>query len=225
MNATELSPLFLSLKVASCATLLSLFAGLPLGWILSRRKLPGRPLLEGVLLLPLVLPPTVLGYYLLVISGKTGPVASLFLKCTGRVMPVLAFTWQGAVVAASLVSFPLFVRASQTAFSEIDRDLIEAARIQGANEFQIFRYLTIPLSLRGLISGTGLVFARALGDFGATLMIGGAIPGETRTLPIALYDAVNSGEERTALLYVVILSATCLVFSVVASLLTPRIDR
>ena len=117
------------------------------------------------------------------------------------------------------------VRSAQVAFSEIDRDLIEAARIQGANELQIFRYLTLPLSRRGLISGIGLAYARALGDFGATLMIGGSIPGITKTLPIALYEAVSAGEDNTATAYVLILTAICLLFSLVASLLTPRIER
>ena len=221
----DYAPLILSLKVATFATLLSLLAGLPLGWALSRHRLPGRPLFEGVLLLPLVLPPTVLGYYLLALFGSTGSLATLSLRLTGHTIPPIAFTWQGAVIAASLVSIPLMIRSAQVAFSEIDRDLIEAARIQGASELQIFHYLTLPLSRRGLISGMGLAYARALGDFGATLMIGGSIPGVTKTLPIALYEAVSAGEDRTASAYVLILTAVCLLFSLVASLLTPRIER
>ncbi len=205
--------------------MLSFLIGAPIGYLLARKRFPGRSLLEGTILLPLVLPPTVLGYYLLVTFGKTGRLAELFQRLTNHEMPQIAFTWQGATLAACLVSVPLLIRSVQTAFSEIESDLIDSARVQGANEWQVFRFLILPLSLRSVISGIGLSFARALGDFGATLMIGGSIPGETRTLPLAVYDAVNSGEDRLALVYVLILSGVCLIFSILASQLTPRYER
>ncbi|HLK55895.1 MAG TPA: molybdate ABC transporter permease subunit [Chthonomonadaceae bacterium] len=213
------SPLFVSLRVAVCATLLSCVIGIPLAYLLARRRLPGRALWEGVVLLPLVLPPTVLGYYLLVALAKTSPLGHAFHVITRT---DLAFTWQGAAVAASLVSLPLLVRTLQAAFADVAPELLDAARTEGATDLQTFLRIQLPLARRGLVAGVGLAFARALGDFGATLMIGGNIPGETRTLPLAVYDAVNSGEDRTALIFVLLLSGVCLLFALLASAFTPH---
>lgn len=217
------SPLFLSLRVASCATLLSLLFGLPVGYLLARRRILGKPLWEGLTLLPLVLPPTVLGYYLLVTLSKVSPLGRAYHALTGADLN-LVFTWQGAALAASVVSFPLLARTAQAAFADVDAELLAAARVEGASELQTFRHILLPLARRGLVAGTGLAFARALGDFGATLMVAGDIPGVTRTMPLAVYDAVYAGEDRTALLFVLLLSAVCLLFSLAASFLSARRD-
>jgi molybdate transport system permease protein len=211
------SPFFLSLRVAVGATLLSALIGLPIGYALARRRVPGRAVWEGVVLLPLVLPPTVLGYYLLVLLGRRSPLGQAIRSLTGL---SLVFTWQGAVLAACIVSMPLLIRTVQAAFSEVDDDLIAAARTMGASEAQAFWHVLLPLARRGLVAGIGLAFARALGDFGTTLMVAGDIPGATRTMPLAVYDAVTAGDERTALVFVLLLSVLCLVFSLVAARLS-----
>lgn len=215
------SPLFLSLRVASCATLLSILIGVPIAFLLSRRHVPGRPLWEGLALLPLVLPPTVLGYYLLVALGRSSRLGQAFHALTGT---DIVFTWQGAALAASVVSLPLLIRTAQAAFADVDEELLAAARTLGASEFQTFRFVLLPLAQRGLIAGIGLAFARALGDFGATLMVAGDIPGLTRTMPLAVYDAVYANDDRTALIFVLLLSGICLLFSLIASALSARRD-
>lgn len=208
--------LWLSLRIAGCATLLSVGAGLPLAWALSRRRVPIRALWESLVLLPLILPPTVLGYFLLTTLGARSRLAQEFHRLTGRDLH-LVFTWQGAALAACIVSLPLFVRAAQAGFADIDADLLDAARVFGASESQVFRLIALPLARSGLIAGIGLAFARALGDFGATLMVGGSIPGQTRTLSLMIYDAYNAGDERLAGLLVLVLSGICLVFALFAS--------
>ena len=202
-----------------CATLLSVLLGLPIAYMLARRRVWLRPLWEGFALLPLVLPPTVLGYYLLVALGRNSPLGRAYFALTGN---DIVFTWQGAVIAASLVSIPLLIRSAQTAFAEIDRDLIDITRTLGATETQSIRYVLLPIAKRGIIAGIGLAFARSLGDFGATLMVAGDIPGTTRTMPLAVYDAVYSDDTRTAAVYVLLLSAVCFVFAFAASRLTSR---
>ncbi|HZO89153.1 MAG TPA: molybdate ABC transporter permease subunit [Chthonomonadaceae bacterium] len=213
------SAFFLSLRVALCATLLSLLCGVPIGYALARRRLPGRAVWEGIALLPLVLPPTVLGYYLLVLLGRRSPLGQLYHALTGT---DIVFTWQGAALAASVVSVPLLIRALQAAFAGVEEDLIAAARTMGASELQAFWFVTLPLARRGLVAGTALAFARALGDFGTTLMVAGDIPGETRTMPLAIYDAVNAGNDRTALVFVLLLSGVGILFSLAASALGAR---
>ena len=212
-------PLWLSLRVAFCATLLSLLIGVPFGWLLARRRLPARAVWEGASLLPLVLPPTVLGYYLLVAFGQRSLPGRGYHALTGS---DLTFTWQGAVLAACIVSVPLLIRTVQLAFSAVDPELLEMARTLGATEWQAFRLVLLPLSRNGVVAGVGLAFARALGDYGATRMIGGDIPGATQTMPLAVYDAVYSGDERTAFVYVVLLSLLAVAFCVVASALAHR---
>ena len=222
MPDDALIALWLSLRIASCATLLSLFVGLPLAWGLSRRCVPGRAVWEGLVLLPLVLPPTVLGYYLLTTLGAQSRLALAYHRLTGRDLHVV-FTWQGATLAACIVSLPLLVRTIQTSFAGLDNDLLDAARVFGASPWQVFRLIALPLARRGVWAGTGLAFARALGDFGATLMVGGSIPGQTRTLPIMVYDAYNAGDERLAGLLVILLSGVCLLFALLASVLERRV--
>lgn len=201
------SPLWISLKVAGWATLLSVFFGLPLAYGLARARFRGHELLEGAALLPLVLPPTVLGYALLVGLGQRGMLGA-WLKHIGH---PLVFTWEGAALAASVAGLPLFVSQARVAFAAIDPDIVGAARTDGTHFGTLCRFILLPLARPGLIAGTTLAFARALGDFGATLMVAGDTPGQTQTLPIAIYDAVLSGDTHTAAVFTLLSVSLCLV--------------
>ncbi len=214
---TDLSPLFISLKVSIAATVLTIIIGLPSAYFLAKKRIPIRPVWEGITLLPMVLPPTVMGYYLLVVFGKTNAIGKVIHTVLGI---DLVFTWQGASLAACIVSIPMFIRTAQTGIAGVGSEFLDAAREMGATEFQTFRWIIAPLAMPSLLAGLGLAFARALGDFGATLMIAGNIPGLTQTMPLAVYDAVSSGDDKTALFYVIMLSAVCMVAAVGASLLT-----
>jgi len=208
MNDFDLFPLWLSLRVATLATFLSLILGVALAWVLARRRFPGRDLLSAAVTLPLVLPPTVLGYYLLVALGRGSPIGRLLESTLGI---SLVFTWQGAVVASSVVALPLVVRSVQAAFEAINPDLENAARTLGRSEVAIAFTVTMPLAWRGILAGAVLAFARAIGEFGATLMVAGNIPGKTQTMPIAIYDAVQSGNMALANGLVLIITAATLV--------------
>ena len=199
------SPLWISLKVAGWATVFSVLLGLPLAYALAKARSPGRGFLEGVALLPLVLPPTVLGYALLVGLGSRGPLGQWLM----RVHHPLVFTWQGAACAASLASLPLFVTQARVAFAAVDPDVVGAARTDGANFVRLLQDIYLPLARPGLLAGTTLAFARALGDFGATLMVAGDTPGQTQTMPIAIYDAVLSGDTHTAAVFTTISVSLC----------------
>lgn len=209
--------LLLSLQVAACSTLLTILLGTGIAYLLARRRFPGRSLVEGLSLLPLVLPPTVLGYYLLVALGADSTPGRWYAWITGA---DLVFSFNGIVLAAFVGSTPLFIRQAQVAFAEVDRDLEDSARSCGASEWQVFRHVTLPLARRGLIAGTVLAFARALGDFGATLMVGGNIPGRTRTLSLAVYDAWQAGDDATASGLALLLASIALVVAIYASHLT-----
>ena len=204
--AFDWSPLWLSLKVAGWATVFSILLGLPLAALLGRVRFPGRGLLAGIALLPLVLPPTVLGYALLVGFGQRGPLGH-WLKQIGH---PLVFTWQGAALAACVASLPLFVTQARVAFAAIDADIIGAAQVDGAGFSAVFRHILLPLARPGLLAGTTLAFARALGDFGATLMVAGDTPGQTQTMPLAIYDAVLANDTHTAGLFTLISASLCL---------------
>ncbi len=199
-------PLFLSLQVASLATLLNLVLGIAVGWCLSRLRFPGRDLLRTLIAAPLVLPPTVLGYYLLVIFGR-GSFIGQFLDAAG--IP-LVFTWRGAVLAAAVASFPLTAMASLSAIEGVDRQLEWAARTLGRSEIEVFWTVTLPLAWRGILAGVMLAFARALGDFGTTLMVAGSIPGRTQTLPLAVYDAVQANDLDRAGILVALLTVVAM---------------
>lgn len=181
-------PVLLSLQVAGMATLITLVTGLPLAWALGRHRFPGRALIETLLVLPLVLPPTVLGYYLLVLVSRTGPVGALFEGWGIE----LAFTWKGAVLAAWAGSFAMFTRAAQAGFELVDARVEQAARTLGRGEWSVFWTVTLPLAWRGVLAGTMLAFCRAVGEFGITLMVAGNIPGRTQTIPLAIYDHVQA---------------------------------
>ncbi len=189
-----MSPVLLSLKVAGIATLVTLLTGLPLAWLLGRTRFPGRSLVEALLMLPLVLPPTVLGYYLLVLVSRTGPVGAL-LESWGI---ELAFTWRGAVLAAWAGSFAMFTRAAQAGFELVDTRVEQAARTLGRGEWSVFWTVTLPLAWRGVLAGTMLAFCRAVGEFGITLMVAGNIPGRTQTIPLAIYDHVQANRLEDA---------------------------
>lgn len=187
----DLAPLWLSLRVATLATLVVVMVGAPTALLLARGRFPGRDWLAGLLVLPLVLPPTVLGFGLLVLLGRRGPVGAWL----GRALGVtLVFHWTGAVVASAVAAFPLFLLPARSALEGVDPALEDAARILGHREWSVFLRVTFPLAWRGLASGTLLAFARALGDFGATLMVAGNIPGLTQTAPLAIYDAVQAND-------------------------------
>lgn len=195
-------PVFLSLRVALIATVIVTCLGLPLARLLARGSFYGKDVLEAAITLPLVLPPSVVGYGLLVLIGKKGFVGQ-FLADMGY---TLIFTWVAAVVAATVVAFPLMYQSAQAAFKSVDVNFERAARTLGAGEARIFFTVTLPLALPGLVSGLVLTFARALGEFGATLMVAGNIPGQTQTMPIAIYFAVQSGDNATATALVAIIT-------------------
>ncbi len=210
-------PLWLSLRVAGISTALAMAIGLWLAWTLANRQFRGKEILDAAVTLPLVLPPTVLGYYLLVVLGRGSPVGHLYEWVFGA---PLVFSWQAAVVAALFHSTPLLVKSARAAFESSDRSYERAARNLGASELRLFWRVTLPLARRSILAAAALAFARSLGDFGVTLMIAGNIPGRTQTLAVAIYDAVESGNGTVARVLVLIISAVALVVLVVANRLT-----
>jgi len=196
----DYTPLFLSLKIAGIATVFVFLAGVILARLFARNTFPGKRIIEAFLLLPLVLPPTVVGFGLLYLFGKNGPVGSLLLHWFDY---QIIFTWVGAVIAAIVVSFPLMYQSALASFQNYDRNIENAAYTMGASRFKVFWTISFPLAWPGLLAGLVLTFARALGEFGATLMIAGYIPGQTDTIPLAIYFAVESGNMDTAIFWVV----------------------
>ena len=186
----DLFPIALSARVSVTATALTMLTGIPVAWALARRQFPGRRLLDALVVSPLVLPPTVLGYYLLVVIGSGGPVGHAF----DALGVPLGFTWRAAVIADWLVSIPLLINAAQAGFDGVDIRLEQAALTLGRSEWSIFWSVTLPLAWRAIMAGVVLAFCRALGDFGITLMVAGSIPGKTQTLPLAIYDHVQANE-------------------------------
>ena len=184
MDSAAWTALLLSLKVAGLATAIDLVLGVAVGWLLARKRFPGRELLDTVLTLPMVMPPTVLGYYLLVVIGRRGWLGG-WLNSTFGIN--LIFTWQGAVIAASVVAFPLIFKPARAAFESVDGQLEQAARVLGLKEAAVFFRVTLPMAWRGILAGLLLAFARALGEFGATLTFAGSLQGRTRTLPLEIY--------------------------------------
>jgi molybdate transport system permease protein len=214
-----LSALTLSLVVATFATIIVGVSGTAAGWFLARREFRGREWLDAMLNLPLVLPPTVTGYYLIVLLGRRGLLGEPLYALTGWSIP---FTWVAAVVAAGVMAFPLMVRAARVAFEELDPRHELAAATLGHDGLSVFLRVALPLARRGLIAGVVLAFARALGEFGATLMLAGNIPGRTQTLPLAIYEAVMTGEDRTALVLALVLTSVSVVVIVLAGRLGRR---
>jgi molybdate transport system permease protein len=192
---SDLGPFWLSLRVAALATVVIVAAGMPIALLLARTRFPGKGLVAGILVLPLVLPPTVLGFYLLQIFGRRAPVGYWLEQTLGV---AIVFHWTGAVVASAVAAFPLFLLPARGAFEAIDPALEDVARLLGRGEWSVFAAVTFPLAWRGLAAGMVLAFARALGDFGATLMVAGNIPGLTQTAALAIYDAVQVGDSARA---------------------------
>lgn len=211
-------PLSLTLKVAGWATALNLVFGVTIGFFLARRRFPGRDILDALLTLPMVMPPTVLGYYLLVLLGRHGPIGGWLLENFGI---NLIFTWQGAVIAATVVAFPLVFKSARAAFEAVDPQFEQAARVLRISEVAIFFRVTLPLAWRGILAGILLAFARAIGEFGATLMVAGSIPGKTETLSVAVYEAVQAGQDNVANFLVLVTSVTCITVLLAAGRLAP----
>src|SRR5580698_7586262 len=217
--AIDWFPLELSLQVAVISTVIALILGLGLAYILANREFRGKAVLDAAVTLPLVLPPTVLGYYLLVLLGRASPLGKLWEKIFGS---PLVFTWKAAVVAALFHSLPLLVKSSRAALESIDRSCERAARTLGASEWKLFWRVTLPLARRSILAATAVAFARSLGEFGATLMIAGNIPGETQTIAVAIYDALEYGNSTLALTLVLIISAIALAVLALATRLENR---
>ncbi len=214
-------PLGLSFKVAGWATFFATLLGVGGAFLLSRWRSPLATVVDSMLTLPLVLPPTVIGYYLLVVFGRRGWLGQ-WLSSWGI---ELVFTWQGAVLAATIVAFPLVLKSARAAFEGVDRRLEQAAATLGLSSADIFFRVSLPLAARGIMAGVLLAFARALGEFGATLMIAGSIPGRTQTLSIAIYEAVQAGNDELAFMMVLLISLSCIIVLCVAGWLTPNTQR
>jgi len=211
--SVNLTPLWLTLKVAGVATLVSFAVGVILAFLVARSRFWGREGLDSICTLPLVMPPTVLGYYLIVLIGRQGWLGRWLQETWGI---SLIFTWQGAVLAAAVVSLPLIYKSARAAFEGVDPDLENAARTLGLSEIGVFLRVSLPLAWGGILAGAMMSFARAMGEFGATLMVAGNLPGKTQTLSLAVYDAVQAGNDQMAAVLVVIISVVCLTILLVS---------
>jgi len=204
MADTNLTPLFLSLKIAGVATTIVFVTGIFIAKFFTRREFRGKNIFEALFLLPMVLPPTVVGFGLLILFGKNGIIGSFLLQWFDI---QVIFTWVGAVIASTVVAFPLMYQSAVAAFQIVDKKLEYAALTMGASKWRVFWTITFPLAWPGLLSGLILSFTRALGEFGATLMIAGYIPGKTNTIPMTIYFAVEAGHMETATFWVVFIIA------------------
>ncbi len=209
MSHDSQSALLLSMEVAVSATALNALVGIPLAYVLARRRFWGHGVLDLLVTLPLILPPTVTGYYLIVLLGRRGVLGAPLYDLSGW---SLAFTPYAAVIAATVMALPLLVRTARAAIESVDRDLERASFTLGRSEWQTALVVTLPLARNGILAGLVLAFARALGEFGATLMLAGNIPGRTTTVPLAIYTAVQTGDRGEAAVLVGLLTAlSCLV--------------
>ncbi|WP_069999414.1 molybdate ABC transporter permease subunit [Cellulosilyticum sp. I15G10I2] len=222
MQSINWFPLYLSFRVAFTATLVSLFIGLPLAYFLSKGHSKMTDLLDTLTNLPVVLPPTVLGYYLLVLFGRQSLIG-LFLEKHFNTM--IIFTPTGAIIASTVVAIPYLIKSSKTAFLEINEDYLNAARLLGRNELSIFCTIVVPIAWRGIVAGLTMTFVRALGDFGTTLMVAGSIPNKTMTMPIAIYDALQAGNKDLANLLVIIMTSIAIVVLFTINLLERKMKR
>jgi len=223
LTALEAEALRLSLWVSGWAVIGSLPAGIGVAWVLARLKFPGKVLLDGLVHLPLVLPPVVTGYTLLVLMGKNGPLGSLLQNTIGL---SFSFNWKGAALASALMAFPLLVRAVRLSIEAVDQGLEAAARTLGARPLRVFFTVTLPLIMPGVLAGVILCFARSLGEFGATITFVSNIPGQTRTLPLALYTLTQVPSGEAAALRLCSISVVLALLALVASeLLARHLDR
>jgi molybdate transport system permease protein len=225
MDLTSVAfPLWLSLKVAGLATLLVALLGIPLAYVLATRDFPGKPVAEVAVMLPLVLPPIVTGYYLLLVIGRSGLLGQATKALTGT--PVgLTFTWQAAVIASFVIAMPLGVTTARAAIAAVDSAHAVTARTLGRGELETALFVVMPLAARGVIAGLALSFARALGEFGATMMVAGNIPGRTNTMALEVYNAVIYGDWRVATMLVLIFTAVSAAVLLGANKLTSGLVR
>ena len=214
----NLTPLWISMKTAFFATTITFFLGIIAAWFLTIKKGKFHRIIDTIFILPMVLPPTVLGFFLLVIFGRNSPIGK-FLYSIGI---NIIFSWPATVIAASVVAFPLMYRTSKGAFEQIDKNLLNAARTLGVSEFRIFVTITVPLAWPGIAAGTILAFTRSLGEFGSTLMIAGNIPGKTQTIPIAIFFAMEGGEMDKALLWVLLIFTLSLIVILLSNYFTKK---
>jgi len=225
MSELELEAIRLSLEVATAAVLGSLPIAILVAWVLARKEFPGKSLLDGIVHLPLILPPVVVGYLLLVTLGRNGVIGAFLFDVFGI---TLAFTWKGAAVAAAVVAFPLVVRSIRLSLEAVDSGLEQAARTLGASPLRVFATVTLPLASPGILTGAILGFARSLGEFGATITFVSNIPGETRTLPIALYTLTQvpdgeSGAVRLVVISIIVALAALVLSEIIARRLKARL--
>jgi molybdate transport system permease protein len=213
MPMPDLSPLWISLKVSIFATIITFCIGTIVAYKMYHYRGKGRSIVEGILIAPSILPPTVVGFILLVLLGKNGVLGQILTRWNLG----LVFTWYAAVLAAIIVSFPLMYRAALGAFEQIDSLLLDVARLEGASEIAVFWYIALPLAIPGILAGTVLTFARALGEFGATLMLAGNIPGQTQTMPMAIYFAVEAGAIQEGWFWTIIVGSISLVGIIVVN--------
>ena len=219
MSELELEAIRLSLEVATAAVIGSLPIAVLVAWILARKEFPGKSILDGVVHLPLILPPVVVGYLLLVTLGRNGVIGAFLYDVFGI---MLAFTWKGAAVAAAVVAFPLIVRSIRLSLEAVDGGLEQAARTLGASPLRVFATVTLPLASPGILTGAILGFARSLGEFGATITFVSNIPGETRTLPIALYTLTQVPDGETGALRLVVISIAVALAALIMSEVVAR---
>ncbi|MZQ75327.1 MAG: molybdate ABC transporter permease subunit [Peptoclostridium sp.] len=203
---SDFSPLLISLKTSLSATLITIIIGVPAAWIVASYNVRFKGLLDSILTLPMILPPTVAGFFLLVLLGKRGFVGRLL----ERMDMSLIFTWQAAMIAAAVVAFPLMYKTARSAFEQIDRNVLDAARLLGASEWKVFLSVAVPMAWPGIVAGFLLSFARALGEFGATMMVAGNIPGRTQTIPLAIFFAAEGGDMKQAYAWVMLIFAISL---------------
>lgn len=216
MSTDFWSPLKLSVEIAIVSGIIVIIAGVLFGKWMAKRNFKGKLFLETVMLLPLVLPPTVIGFLLIIIFGKNSVFGELMIWLFDQ--PVM-FTWWAAVIASTVVAFPLMYQSAKTGFESVDEDIENAARIDGASEWQVFFFVSIPLSIKSIVSGGILSFTRALGEFGATLMFAGNIPGKTQTMPLAIYMAIDSGKMSLAWSWVICMIGISFIMLLIVHLL------
>ena len=208
--------ILLSLKITGISTLITGITGILTAYIFTKYNFKFKNILETVILMPMALPPTVVGYLIILIIGKRGFLGQFLYKYFGI---NILFTWQAACIAAIIVSFPLIFENAKTAFNYVDRDIKDAARVDGANEFQLFFFVILPVAMNGIIAGVILAFVRALGEFGATLIVAGNIPGETQTMSLLIYFSIGSGDYKTANILVLLI----IIISMILVLITNKL--
>jgi molybdate transport system permease protein len=214
-------PLYLTVRISVCATVLVILMGTPLAWTLARKQFWGKHLVDALVMQPMVIPPTVLGYYLLVLFGRRSPLGR-FLEDYFDLQ--LVFTWRGAVIAATVAALPLFVKPARAAIEGVDVAFEDVARLLGRSEWSVIRTVTLPLAWRGLVAGTVMAFTRAMGEFGTTLMVMGNVPGKLQTVSIAIYDASQSIESADRM-KANVLVAIVTVFSITVLWCVSRLTR